>query len=525
MSKHFSTKTSRVAAGGSLLVGGIAGGLALAPHASAASTFHVTNTGDTGAGSLRQAIGDANNSPGADIIVFDAGSAGTITLTTGQIAITDDVTITGLGAADSVISGNNNSSIFYVYGVFSSAVQTVSISGLTMTDGSAVNSGGAIFSRHSDLTLSGVIITGNTASNAGGGLYSGDSVAYGGAPVTIIDSEISNNTSGSNGGGISVYQAGDVTITNTVVSGNTSNRGGGVWLYNIGDISIVNSSFENNEALGDSGGGMYVRYAGYVSIDSTTFDQNTADGRGGGAYVSFNAGFTMANSTVSGNGGTQGVGIQLRDVGDALIANTTIANNVSSDAQYGTGGALYLRSASGSTQILFSTISGNSSKDNIVRLGASAGFAVEITGTIFSDNTTGGGSGTQAEELYLTAGTTRTFTSSLIMGTTSGTPFTDGGGNITGVSAQLGALADNGGPTFTMQPATGSAAIDAGPITWTAFNGDGFDQRATPYVRVYNGQSDIGALEVQAGPTPSSTTSTSTSTTAGTDPIAPAFTG
>jgi len=111
----FATKTGRVAAGGSLLVGGVAGALVLAPRAGAVTTFHVTTTSDSGAGSLRQAVLDANANPGADIIVFDASSAGTITLTSGVIAIHTDVTITGLGAADSIISGNNSSQIFNLY--------------------------------------------------------------------------------------------------------------------------------------------------------------------------------------------------------------------------------------------------------------------------------------------------------------------------------------------------------------------------------------------------------------------------
>lgn len=529
MSARIATKTGRVAAGGSLLVGGVAGALVLAPQAGAATTYHVTNTGDSGAGSLRQAVIDANNNPGADIIVFDTSSAGTITLTTGDISIFDDVTITGLGAADSIISGNNNSRIFYVYGVFSSAVQTVSISGLTMTDGSAVNSGGAIFSRHSDLTLSGVVISGNTAGQTGGGIYSGDAVAYGGAPFTIIDSEISDNTAVGVGGGLNVYQAGNVTITNTVVSGNTSTLGGGANFYYVGNISIVNSSFAENVALSGGGGGFFADEVGDLSIDSSTLDQNTAGEDGGAFYASSTNSLTMTNSTVSGNSAKDGAGLELSENGDVLIANSTIANNVG-DSLYGVGGALYSFSPAGDIRIIFSTISGNSTKDNTVMLtGSNSPRTVEIVGTIISDNTTSQGSGDQANDLYLSGSGSFTVSSSLIMGTTAGDPFTDGGGNVNGVSAQLGALANNGGATFTMEPAISSPAINAGPLTWTSFTGEGFDQRATPYVRLYNSQTDIGALEVQPGPTPPSTSTTvvpgDTTTTVGTDPIVPAFTG
>ena len=558
MSTKFATKTGRVAAGGSLLVGGVAGALVLAPEAGAATTFHVTNTADSGAGSLRQAVLEANTNPGADIIVFDASSAGTITLTSGEIDIAGDVTITGLGAANSIISGNHNSRIFYIYNAAASL--TVSISGVTMTEGWS-KAGGAIVNWGNDLTLSGVVLSGNTSVGGGGAIQSAKSSSpntdrY--APLTIIDSEISQNTSDGNGGGLDLYFMGDTTITNTVISGNTSNtgngggasfyqvrnislvsstvsgnssyaNGGGVNVSHAHNISIANSSFQSNRTFYNAGGGgASIKYADVVTIDSTTFDQNSASGDGGALYATHTDVFTMMNSTISGNHAIDGAGLELGDNGNALIANSTIANNVG-DPLSGNGGALYSWGANGLMRIEFSTISGNSTKFETVMLVADSPNSVDIIGTILSDNTTQDGSGTQAVDLKLTGSASATLTNSLIMGSTLGGSFTDGGGNIHGVSAQLGALADNGGATFTMQPAAGSPVIDAGPLSWTAFAGEGFDQRATPYVRVYNGQSDMGAVEVQSEPTPPSTTTTvvpgDTTTTVGTDPVAPAFTG
>jgi predicted outer membrane repeat protein len=542
MSTHFATKTGRVAAGGSLLVGGVAGALVLAPQAGAATTFTVTNTADSGAGSLRQALDDANDNAGADIIVFDASAAGTITLTTGDILIEGDVSITGLGATNSIISGNNITRIFYMY---DEGARTISISGLTLTDGSSGSAGGgAIYSKGIDLTLSGVVITGNDSNYRGGGVYFGD--LDGRNPsLTIIDSEISDNTAGNDGGGLFLYSVGDVSITNTVVSGNTSDdSGGGAYFYQVGNVSIDSSIFDQNTAVDDGGGlclynlgdvtitntvvsgntsddrggGAYFYSVGNVSIDSTTFDQNTAVDDGGGVRATYSDSFTMTNSTVSGNEAEDGAGLRLSNNGDILIANSTIANNVGA-AQGGYGGALYLAGSSGDLRIMFSTISGNSSEDTVVRLYDSQ-FTAEITGTIISDNTTGSGSGLQAEDLYLGSNSSFTATNSLIMGETFGGVFSDGGGNVFGVSAQLGALADNGGATFTMEPTAGSPVIDAGPLTWTAFTGDGSDQRGGLFLRVYNGQSDMGALEVQSDPAPPTTT-----TTVGTDPMIPTFTG
>ena len=67
-----------------------------------------------------------------------------------------------------------------------------------------------------------------------------------------------------------------------------------------------------------------------------------------------------------------------------------------------------------------------------------------------------------------------------------------------------------------MAPNAGSPAIDAGPNPVATFTGNGFDQRGTPYVRVYGTQVDIGAFESQPDPTLTATT---------TESVVPAFTG
>jgi hypothetical protein len=62
------------------------------------STFQVTILADSGPGSLRAAVAQANAHRGADAIVFDDGLvAGTISLTGGEIDVTDDLAINGPG--------------------------------------------------------------------------------------------------------------------------------------------------------------------------------------------------------------------------------------------------------------------------------------------------------------------------------------------------------------------------------------------------------------------------------------------
>lgn len=68
------------------------------------TTYTVTNLSDSGTGSLREAIALANDHSGADIIAFSSSLSGTLTLTTGELSITDDVTIQGLGASTLTIN-------------------------------------------------------------------------------------------------------------------------------------------------------------------------------------------------------------------------------------------------------------------------------------------------------------------------------------------------------------------------------------------------------------------------------------
>src|SRR5580765_3634734 len=99
------------------------------------STLTVLNTADSGAGSLRAAIAAAQS---GDRIVFDPSLDGqTITLTSGELAITQSLSIKGRGAEHLTVSGNDSSRVFRV----GSGV-SVDINDLTITHGRAANGGG-----------------------------------------------------------------------------------------------------------------------------------------------------------------------------------------------------------------------------------------------------------------------------------------------------------------------------------------------------------------------------------------------
>jgi hypothetical protein len=237
--------------------------------------FIVTNLNDGGAGSLRQAISDANAAADADIIKFAAGLSGTINLSLagaddtnvgGDLDILNPVSIEGPGAK--VLKVKQTVANEGVFDVRPGAGASVSISGLTITGGNGdnVGGGGVNLETAANLTLLAVEVTGNSTNNHTGG---GVREANAGSVLAIINSTIANNetTGGFNGGGIEVLH-GSLTITNSTISGNTARgtqNGGGVRVAD-GTAVIRNSTITGNSAT--TGAGLSVDTA-TVTLSST----------------------------------------------------------------------------------------------------------------------------------------------------------------------------------------------------------------------------------------------------------------
>ena len=277
-----------------------------------ATTRTVTNTDDSGAGSLRQAILDADTANTGDTIMFSV--TGTITLTSGVLEIQHSLTITGPGASSLAISGNGSSRVFMV-----DSGATVSISGLTIEDGSSfsgTNVGGGIYT-FGTLSVTNCTFSNNSAVG-GGGLgtepgstvtvtnctFSGNTADYGGgiinyATMTVTNSTVSNS---SGGGGIDNDAGGTMTVTNSTVSGN-SNVPNGAGIQNYGNtLTITNSTISGNSADNDAdtsdGGGVYVG-SGTSIVSFSTISGNVASGAGGGIFVDSGATAIVKNTIVA----------------------------------------------------------------------------------------------------------------------------------------------------------------------------------------------------------------------------------
>jgi hypothetical protein len=454
-----------------LLLIGLLGAAAVGLPSLRGATITVTNTNDSGAGSLRQRLADAND---GDAIDFSVTTPATITLTSGELLVNKSVTITGPGADQLSVDGNGRA--------FSIVAIDVTISGLTITNGSEF-AGGAIYNYHSTLTVSNCTLSGNFGGEGGGAIYN-DGAYFGSATLTINNCTLSGNSTSYYGGGI--YNDGTfsgsatLTVNNSTLSGNFSYIDGG---------GISNDGYRGSATL---------------TINNSTLSGNSvASGIGGGIVsngVEGSATLTISNSTLSGNSAATGGGIY--NNGGFGSVTLTINNCTLSGNSAGDGGGIYNDGVNGGSATLVlnnSTLSGNSAAfgGGIYNIGVDGSATLTIGDTILN-------TGVSGENILNYFGTVASLGYNLSND--------DGGGLLTATGdlintdPMLGPLQDNSGPTFTHALLPGSPAIDAGDPNFDpyAFNPPMlYDQRGAGFSRVLNGRIDIGAFEAQPGATPS----------------------
>ena len=292
--------------------------------------IQLINTGgtatDTSGNSLSAAKAsqiDTTNPFGTnDIIVFAPGLDGqTITLGGTALEISANLTITGLGASNLTISGNNASRIFTI-----DPDLQVSISGLTLQDGYNSVSGGAIITA-SNLIVNNCTLSDNSSGSFGGAIYN-----YNLATLVVSGSTFSDNSTNIGGGGI--CNGSTLSVSNSIFSDNVGGVGGGI--DNLGGtVTVDSSSFSDNS--GSTGGGIYTGYHGTTSISDTYLTNNSSSGDGAAIYNS--AGLNIYNSYIEDNSSTGGSAGGIYNTGSLNVRSTTFFGN-SADGTDGSGGGI-----------------------------------------------------------------------------------------------------------------------------------------------------------------------------------------
>jgi hypothetical protein len=223
-----------------------------------AATFPVTNTNDSGPGSLRQAVADASLAPGADTISFSV--TGTITLTSGGMLVNGGtLEILGPGPGVLTVSGNRTSGILAV-----SPSATLHVSGLTLADGSAGGgAGGALQNNGGSVVVADTAFAGNSAF-AGGAIENAN-----GGTMTITGSTFSGN-SALPGGAISNLRS-TMTIANSTFVGNTAVVGGAIYNLNVATVRVTNSTFSDNPASFEGGGALDSMGGTSITVENSIF--------------------------------------------------------------------------------------------------------------------------------------------------------------------------------------------------------------------------------------------------------------
>lgn len=239
-------------------------GLQVAEAGGNAITAVVTNTNDSGAGSLRQAITDANAATSPDdvnVILFTV--TGTITLQTALPTVSAPTAIRGPGADKLTVERDSGAVAFRIFNVTGTRSQ---IEDLTIKGGDAGGmSGGGVQLFATDGAIRRCVFTGNRGVDGGG-------VRIINSDQLVADCLFESNTATNAGGGINAFAG---SVVNCTFSGNTSTNEGGGGTFNTG-TNVYFCTFSGNTA-GTNGGGADGTLANYRA---SIFSDNTAGGTG-----------------------------------------------------------------------------------------------------------------------------------------------------------------------------------------------------------------------------------------------------
>jgi hypothetical protein len=320
------------------------------------AVFVAGNPNDGGPGSLRDAVAQANANPGPDVIrlphaqyTLTIAGAGEDANATGDLDVTDDLTITPLGPGNSTIDAAQLDRVFDVRGA------DLTLENLTITGGQAER-GGGVSAIGGSLVVTDSVFSDNAVTtddfNFGGGAIYAESNT-----LTVTGSEFTGNSATNTSsddiyGGAIYVRSGSATISNSTFTGNSvssgaSGIGGAIGLLFATNVTVSDSHFESNTATGGLafGGALGSFFSGNIHVVDSTFEDNSAIASGPFAPAWGGAIFLAGSNT-----------------GVTVIENTDITGNLAQSPQSAQGGGIW--SGGGTVRILDSEITGNTADGN-----------------------------------------------------------------------------------------------------------------------------------------------------------------
>ena len=454
-----------------------------------AATWAVDDTVDTPVGqacpafsgcSLREALTSTEMNPGADAILV---SQGTYAMTQGQLNVTQEVTISRVGAGGATIDGGGSSRLFDVTGTGILTLRFLTVrngraSGATAEGGAIRGAAGSSISIQST-TLTSNVAEGTTSAR-GGAISSQGNIAIGTAAGSTTPSQLLNNTARVSPGAAGLAQGGAVWAGGTLT---------------VGARSRLQSNLAEALDTGGIASGGAVHGQSTVAITQTTVAGNSAQGstaQGGGIAA---VASTIMRSTLSGNsaqsgaGNAEGGGLWSAAGGSVDADFSTFADNTATVLGTGNarGGAVFAPTMTLSN----STIAANevaASGPGDARGGGLAGTGVFTTlGSIVSGN-----SQTSGDDCFGGAMTSLGYT---LLAPTTDCGYVAAVGDILSATPNLQVLASNGGLTQTIAVFPDSPAYNAIPAAAPDCVGSSTDQRGS--ARPSHGSCEIGAYEGQ----------------------------
>lgn len=206
--------------------------------------------GPDGACTLREAVLEGVGNAGGANITFDPSIDGTSIDLQGDIPLAGDgpITIAGNGVANTIIGSVPYTPVAGFYGVeqqqdrhFDVVDTDLSISGVTLRDGSDTVGGSIRMFDTATVSVDAVHFIGNQADSAGGAIFAGAQFNT----LEVSDTTFSDNSAGLQGGAIAVG-VDTAEIVNSTFTGNAAPEGAALWVSRNGEATVDFSTFSGN---------------------------------------------------------------------------------------------------------------------------------------------------------------------------------------------------------------------------------------------------------------------------------------